>query len=92
LICGVVDRHHDHRPAADLGCGQRDALRMITGGRTDHAALELLCREVDDLVVGAAQLEGKNRLQIFALEQQVRLPIRAERPGAKSSGVSIATS
>jgi hypothetical protein len=84
-------RHDDHRPTAELGRRQRHALRMIAGRRTDHATLQLFGREMNDLVVGAAQLEGKNRLQVFALEQH-RLPIRADRPGAKSSGVSIATS
>jgi hypothetical protein len=41
--------------------------------------LESLGRKVDDLVVGAAQLEGKNRLQIFALEQHPVADPRRER-------------
>jgi hypothetical protein len=84
-------RHHDHCPAADLGRRQRDTLRMVAGRGTDHAALELVGGEMGDLVVGAAQLEGKDRLQSSRFSR-TRLPMRADRAGAGSSGVSIATS
>jgi hypothetical protein len=64
---------------------------MIAGGRTDHTSLELVGGEMRDLVVGAAQLEGKDRLQIFAFQQDT-IADACRQAGAGSSGVSIATS
>jgi hypothetical protein len=72
-------RHHDHRPAAEPGRRQRHALGMVAGRGADHAALELFGRKMDDLVVGAAQLEGKHRLQVFALEQHPVADTRRKR-------------
>jgi hypothetical protein len=34
-------RHDDDRPAAELGCRQRHALRVVAGRGADDAALEL---------------------------------------------------
>ena len=62
-------RHHDHRAATELPRRQRDALGMVAGRGTDDAALPLRRRQVDDLVVGAAQLEAEHRLHVLALEQ-----------------------
>ena len=46
-------------------------LRVVTGRGTDHAAARDLLGQVRDAVVGAAQLEGKHRLQVLALEPHV---------------------
>ncbi len=62
-------RHHDHRGDAPALRGQRDALRVVARRRADHAALRRLIVEVRDLVVGPAQLEREDRLQVLALEE-----------------------
>jgi hypothetical protein len=62
-------RHHDHGLEAQLPGGKGDPLGMVAGRRGDHPVLFLDLREMGNPVVGAAQLEGKNRLQVFALEQ-----------------------
>jgi hypothetical protein len=61
-------RHHDQRAAAEAARRQRHALGMVAGRGADHAALELLRRQVRHLVVGAAQLEAEHALHVFALE------------------------
>ena len=61
-------RHHDQRTAAQPAGRQRDALRMVAGRGADHAALELLGRQVGHLVVRAAQLEAEYALHVLALE------------------------
>jgi len=85
-------RHHDHRPAADLLRRQRHALRMVCRRGADDAALEALRRELDDLVVGAAQALNENTGCMSSRLNSTRLPSRAERLAACSSGVSMATS
>ena len=62
-------RHHDHRPAPQLLRSERHALRVVAGRRGDHAALQLLARQPRHLVVGAAQLEALDGLQVLALQQ-----------------------
>ena len=80
-------RHHDHRGDAAPARRQRHALRVVAGRGADHAARrDRLVDEVRDLVVGAAQLEREDRLQVLALEEARRLPSRATRRGAASSG------
>ncbi len=62
-------RHHDDRRDAAAARRERDALCVVAGGRADHAAPGDGVGEVGDLVVGAAQLEREDRLQVLALEQ-----------------------
>ena len=62
-------RHHDHGRNAATARRQRHALRVVAGGGADHSAAGDRLREVRDLVVGAAQLEREDRLQVLALEQ-----------------------
>ena len=72
-----------HRPNLDLGRGLRhhndgvdalllgaegDALRMISGGGSDHAGIPLLGRQASKFVDRAANLEGKDGLQILPLD------------------------
>ena len=50
---------------------KRHALRVVAGRGADHAALRGRVVQRGDLVVGAAQLEREDRLQVLALEQDV---------------------
>ena len=84
-------RHDDHRAQLEHPGRVGDALRVIAGAGGDDAARTLAIRQVRDLVVGAADLEAEDRLQILALES-TSLPRRSDRRGAGSSGVSRATS
>ena len=62
-------RHDDGgRNTAPLG-RKRHALCVIACRGADHAALGRGFRQMRNLVVGAANLEGEDRLQIFALEE-----------------------
>ena len=69
LDLGCGHRHHDGRRAAKALRRECDTLGMVAGGRRDHATAQSLRWQVHHLVVGAAQLEGKHRLHVFALEQ-----------------------
>ena len=64
-------RHHDRRLQPELPCGKRDALGVVAGAGGDDAAGPFLLAQVRDLVVGAAQLEAEDRLQILALEEHL---------------------
>jgi hypothetical protein len=66
---GRGPRHHDHRPGAELGRGQRHALRVIARRGADHAAGDLVRAQARHLVVGAPQLEREDRLKILAFQQ-----------------------
>ena len=63
--------HHDDRLDTELGGRQGDPLGVVAGGGGDDAALLLLLGQGSDLVVGAAQLEGVDRLQILPLQADV---------------------
>ena len=76
------DRHHDGGAALEFLARQRDALRMITRGCGDHAAFEHIPRQLHHLVVGAAQLERKDRLHVLALQQQRVVDPRRQIGGA----------
>ena len=64
-------RHDDDRAQTELLRRERHALRVIAGAGGDDAARPLLVGEMRDLVVGAAQLEAEDRLQILALQQHL---------------------
>ncbi len=60
---------HDHDGAGAGVCGGiGHALRVVACARSDHAAVELLLRELGNLVVGAAQLVGTRALHVLGLE------------------------
>ncbi len=61
--------HDDDGAAAQFLRGQCHALRMVAGGGSNDALVACFLRQVDHLVVCAAQLEGEYRLGILALEQ-----------------------
>ena len=63
------DGHHDRRAAVEPLRGQRDALRVIAGGRGNHAARTLGQCQLRHLVVGAAQFEREHRLLVLALQE-----------------------
>ena len=63
--------HHDDRLDAELGGRQGNPLGVVAGRGGDDAAFFLLLGQGGDLVVGAAQLEGVNRLQILPLQADV---------------------
>ena len=62
-------RHHNGGGAAQLLCSQRHTLCMIAGGSRDHATRARRWCQAHHLVISAAQLERKHRLQVFALHQ-----------------------
>ena len=72
-------RHHDHGADAELARREGDALRVVAGADGDHAARALGLGQVRDAVVGAAQLEAEDRLQVLALEQD-----RAAQPARQA--------
>ena len=63
------DRHDDDGTNAAALRRECHTLGMIAGRAADHAVAELLRGQVCNLVVGTAQLERKDRLQVFALHQ-----------------------
>ena len=61
---------HEHRGLdPEQLRGERDALRVVAGGRRDHAAGALLLGEPEHPHVGAADLERAGALEVLALEQ-----------------------
>ncbi len=60
--------HHDDRLDAELGGRQGDPLSVVASRGGYDAARLLLLGQGSDLVVGAAQLEGVDRLQILPLQ------------------------
>ncbi|MNS88116.1 hypothetical protein D3C72_1220800 [compost metagenome] len=62
-------RHDDGRGRAAFRRRQRHALRVIARRGADDAARQLGLAQGGDLVVGAANLEREDRLQVLALQQ-----------------------
>ncbi|KAK0350862.1 hypothetical protein LTR94_027294, partial [Friedmanniomyces endolithicus] len=62
-------RHDDGRRRSAFGRRQRHPLRVIARRGADDAARQFGLREGRDPVVGAADLEREDRLQILALQQ-----------------------
>jgi hypothetical protein len=71
-------RHHDYGAGSKLVRGQRHALRVVARRSADDTPLQLFRRELDHLVVGAAQLEAEDRLLVFPLEQHLVVQPPAE--------------
>ena len=74
-------RHDDDGAQAEALRREGDALRVIAGAGGDDAARAILRRQPGDPVVGAADLEAEDRLEVFALEQHlvVEPPRQARR-------------
>ena len=58
---------------AEVFTGERHTLGVITGRGGDHASPLLRVAQMENLVIGPAQLEGEHRLQVLALEQHIVL-------------------
>ena len=71
--------HDDGGLDPQLPRRQGHALGMIAGGGGDHPALLLLAAQLREAVVGAADLEGKGRLQVLALEQDLVAQVLGQR-------------
>ena len=77
-------RHDDDRPQAEVAGRVRDALRVVAGARRDHPAGPLGVAHVGDAVVGPAQLEAEDGLQVLPLEEDLRRePARQARGGVE---------
>ena len=88
VVCGITmsARSPRWRAANATPCAWLPALAAMTPRARSAVG------EVGDAVVGAAQLEAEDRLQVLALEQDLVAAGAAESRGAGSSGVSCATS
>jgi hypothetical protein len=73
--------HDDDRANAAAAGRESDALRVIARGTADDAVAEFALIEVRDLVVGAAQLEREDRLQVFPFHQDAIADAPREVPG-----------
>ena len=62
-------RHDNGGLAAKMPCGKGNALGVVSGRGSNDTTLELITGELRHLVVGAAQLEGKDGLGVLALQQ-----------------------
>ena len=71
LDAGRRAGHDDRGRHPELLGRQSDALRMVARRRADHATLQRFARQSRHLVVGAAELEREDRLQVFALQENV---------------------
>ena len=68
---GRRGRHDHHGADTQPRSGEGDTLGVIAGRGADDAAGALLGGEVGDAVMGAANLEGKDRLHVLALDQHI---------------------
>jgi hypothetical protein len=80
LDAGRCLRHDDERLDAEPAGRERDTLGVIARRAADDAALEPLARNLRETVFGAAALEGKDWLQVFALEKDLVVETRGKAP------------
>ena len=66
------DRHHDSRLAPKPFRREGDALCVVSGGRGKDALRKRLCGQLGHLVVGAANLERMDRLQVLSFQEELR--------------------
>lgn len=78
LDVGGARGHDDGRGNLQLAGRVGDALGVVAGAARDDAPPAVLCVEMGHLVVGAAQLEAEDGLQVLALEQHIALEAVAE--------------
>ena len=80
-------RHDDNGACAQFFRAQRHALRVVTGGGTDHAFFQLFRAELHHFIERTAQLEAEHRLLVFALEQHLVFDFFAEYGGRVQRGL-----
>ena len=66
---GRGNRHHDDRFAAQFLRGQGYTLCVIASRSGNHAAFELLRRQLRHLVISTPKFEREHRLHVFALQK-----------------------
>ena len=64
-------RHHNYRLDPEILGSQRHTLGMISGRRTNDTLGLLLLGKLRNPVIGTTNLEGKHRLKVFTLEQNI---------------------
>ncbi|MCY1441395.1 hypothetical protein D9M71_577090 [compost metagenome] len=74
-------RHDDACIDTQLPRRQRHTLGMVASRSCDHTAGALLRIQLRQARVGATDLEGEGRLQVFAFEQHLVAQLFAQRPG-----------
>ena len=77
---GRVGRHEDDARNVEQVPRERDRLRVIAGRKGQHPTAPLGGGEARQRIEGAAKLEGAGALEVFALEEQVRVGPGIERP------------
>src|SRR5207244_3777371 len=69
--------------------GVGHALRMISAGVGDHSTLALFIAQRSNLVVGAAQFESTDGLQVLWLEIKLAVvpmrQLKLDKPGSRSN-------
>jgi hypothetical protein len=79
---GRRPRHDDRRRDGQLARRERHALSMIARRCADDAKTSLGVRQLDDLVVGTAKFERKDRLQVLPFQEHgPRQALREPRHG-----------
>ena len=65
------DRHDDDRAHSEAVGRERHTLRVVARRRANHPARAFFGAQAVHLGIGAAQFEGKHRLQVFALAENI---------------------
>ncbi len=91
LLDGRLGRHIDPAVHAQRPARIREALRVVACRRAHHAGRQLLVGQLDQQVIGAAQLVRAHDLQVFALEVDLRAgdrrqPIAELQRGGRDHG------
>jgi len=67
-----VARHDDGGAHSQQLTGERDGLRVVAGGKGDHAGFFLGAGQVGNGVEGASKLEGADALEVLAFAEDFR--------------------
>ena len=79
LVFRSIRWHDDDGPNTQRPSRIRHALRVVSAGIGNHSAASLAVAEGSDLVVGAAQFEGTDRLQVLELKKELAMFGRVSR-------------
>jgi hypothetical protein len=76
----------DHRAAdAELARDPGDSLAHVPGCRRDDAVLQLLGRDLQHRIAGAAELEGADRLQVLELQVDLAVVLQLDERRAQDA-------